>query len=155
MKFAVFTTISIKSSLFVQSILQPINTLSQPQTTRQMSTPLVDSLWGGEVVVGPKIKYAGIIEAAPVIRGLLPAERMAQFDALVNYALGNQSNTPSGCCVIVFEDWSMRAINTCNYNILCWMIENQDGNNSVAPVSGDAESSTTNTTDGNTDAALP
>lgn len=121
-----------------------------------MSTPLIDSLWGGEVVAGPKIKYAGVVEAAHMIRGLLPANCAEQFDALVNYALSNRDmNTLHGCCVIVFEDWSMRAINTCNYNMLCSMIENQDGNNSVAPVSGDAESSTTNTTDGNTDAALP
>jgi len=99
------------------------------------------------VTVGPKIKYAGALEADRNIRPLIPEDRVAEFDALINDAYTRKDNVQFSCFVVVFEDWTMRVINACNYYTLCQMIENQ-GTSTVT------EEQNADSGESNTDAAL-
>jgi hypothetical protein len=90
-----------------------------------MSTPLVDSVWGGEVTIGPQIKYAGALESSMYIRVLVPLDRVKEFDAVVADAYQRKSSIPFGCHIVVFEDWSIHAINSSNYGTLCELTANQ------------------------------
>jgi hypothetical protein len=91
-----------------------------------MSAPLIDSLWGGKVTIGPQIKYAGVLEASQHIRGLIPPDHIEEFDAVISDTYQRKPNIAFGCHIVVFEDWSIHAINTYNYGTLCELIANQD-----------------------------
>jgi hypothetical protein len=91
-----------------------------------MSAPLIDSVWGGKVTIGPQIKYAASIEASETIRGLLPKDLHAKLDAVIYDAHQRKNNVQFGCTLVVFEDWSIHAINTNNYETLCELTANQD-----------------------------